>query len=623
MSSSAPRFSLARLKKVIFGAPIPTNQAHNERLSPFIGLPVFSSDALSSVAYATEAILGILVLAGAWALGMQLWVTAAICGLIVVIAISYNQTIHAYPSGGGSYIVASENLGEPSGLVAGAALLIDYVLTVSVSVAAGVAALVSAFPALHPYLTLMSVGFIGLVAWANLRGVKESGVVFAIPTYAFIFGVLTTIVFGIFKTFGQPIPPPSPLTAPHTIGSEMNLPLIFVVLRSFAAGCTALTGIEAVSNGVQAFRPPESKNASLTLRWMATLLLLMFLGTGFISMHLPHIELYPTSDPKYTTVLSQVASFAFGGSGNFGFYFIQFSTAAILILAANTAFADFPRLGSLIARDGYLPRPLARQGDRLVFHNGILVLAVAASLLVWHFKGELDALLPLYAVGVFTAFTLSQMGMVVHWFRLKTTGWQTSAAINGFGAFLSLAVLFVILGTKFLEGAWIVAVLIPVIFASFKLIKGRYDSISRQLEILQPPTPYSSHVRLLMVPRVHMGILHALEYAKMDGVQCVGMHVVLNDKRLPDVQRQWEEHSGGIPLVVLRSPFRSLITPILDYVDSIQARDPNCVVSVIVPEAISTRWWHKLLQENVTTHLKNALGSRKNVVVTNVRYFLE
>ncbi len=623
MSSTVPRFSLARLKKAFFGAPIPTNLAHNERLSPLIGLPVFSSDALSSVAYATEAILGILVLAGASALGLQLWVTAAICGLIVVIAISYNQTIHAYPSGGGSYIVASENLGERAGLVAGAALLIDYVLTVSVSVAAGVAALVSAFPTLHPYLSLMSIGFIGLVAWANLRGVKESGVVFAIPTYAFIFGVLTTIIFGFLKTWGHPIPPPNPITAPGEMGKEAALPFLFVILRSFAAGCTALTGIEAVSNGVQAFRPPESKNASITLRWMATLLLLMFLGTGFISMHLPHIELYPTSDSRYTTVLSQVASFAFGGSANFGFYFIQFSTAAILILAANTAFADFPRLASLIARDGYLPRPLARQGDRLVFHNGILVLAVAASLLVWHFNGELDSLLPLYAVGVFTAFTLSQAGMVKHWYRLRTQGWQTSAGINGFGAFLSLAVLLVILGTKFLEGAWIVAVLIPVIYFSFKGIRGRYDSISKQLEIATIPKPFSTHVRLLMVPRVHMGILSALEYAKMEGAECVGMHVVINDKRLPEVQRQWEQYAGNIPLVVLRSPFRSLIQPVLDYVDSLHEKDPDCVISVIVPEAVSTRWWHKLLQENVASQLKNALGSRKNVVVTNVRYFLE
>lgn len=615
---------LSALRRFLVGPPIPNAAAHHERLSPLIGLPVFSSDALSSVAYATEAVLGVLILKGIGALGLQMWVTLAICLLIVVIAISYNQTIHAYPSGGGSYIVASENLGESPGLIAAAALLIDYILTVSVSVAAGVAALVSAFPALHPYLVPLSLFFVAVVAWANLRGVRESGGLFAIPTYGFILGVIAAIVFGVIHSFTAGPVHQVAVASTGTIGKESTAvggALIFLVLRSFAAGCTALTGIEAVSNGVQAFKAPESKNAAKTLKMMTTLLLVMFLGTGYLAQHLPVLGLYDSSDPRYTTVLSQVAAYAFGAK-SIGFYYIQIATAAILILAANTAFADFPRLSSLIARDGYLPRPLARQGDRLVFHNGILVLAVAAGFLIWKFKGELDTLLPLYAVGVFTAFTLSQAGMVVHWFHDQKPGWRTSAIINGIGACLSGAVFIVILATKFMEGAWIVALLIPLIYAGFKGIKKRYDSITRQLTIDKAPPVPSGHMRLLLVPRVHKGILAALQYAKLDDVDCQAVHIVINEKRLPEVQHLWDQYGDGVPLVVLRSPYRSLLQPLLDYVDGIREENPGVVITVIVPEAVSTRWWHKLLQENVASQIKSALGRRKNVVVTNVRYFL-
>lgn len=618
----APESKWSALRRALIGKPIATSQAHHERLGPAIGLAVFSSDALSSVAYATEAILSVLVLISVSALQSQLALTLGIVALIGIIAVSYNQTIHAYPSGGGSYIVASENLGKWPGLTAGAALLVDYVLTVSVSVAAGVAAITSAFPSLHSYLVPMSVGCVALIAWANLRGVRESGLVFALPTYGFVISMLAMLVIGAVKVWGQAVPAHQQVVA-SGIGSEAQAMLAFVFARAFAAGCTALTGIEAVSNGVQAFRAPESRNASKTLKAMVLLLGTMFLGVGLIVPHLPALSLLPTADPQYRTVVSQVAEFVFG-KASVGFYFVQFATALILILAANTAFADFPRLASLIARDGYLPRPLARQGDRLVFHNGILILAALSCALIVAFRGELDLLLPLYAVGVFTAFTLSQYGMVVHWWRLRTRGWRWSLAINAVGALLSLIVLVVIASTKFLEGAWIVMIMVPAIIWGFNAISKRYASISQQLA-LAPDERIDElpHVALVLVPRVHKGIVLAVEYAKQLKGQVQAVHVVVNDKSLTQIRRDWDELGGDVPLVVLASPFRSLIDPVLEYVDEIRQEQPNALVTVVVAEAVSTKLIHKALQENVAVQVKGALAKRRNVMVTSVRYFLD
>lgn len=618
--------------------------AHNERLSPFLGLPVFSSDALSSVAYATEAILGILVLGSNFntangplrdLIPYQIWISVAIVVLIGIVALSYNQTIHAYPSGGGSYIVASENLGETAGLLAGAALLVDYVLTVSVSVAAGVVAITSAFPSLAPHVVPLSLLCIAVVAWANLRGVKESGAVFAIPTYGFIVGMAILIIVGIFKSLGQTEVHQTIVAmkgSESLIGKELSFALVFVVLRAFAAGCTALTGIEAVSNGVQAFKPPESHNASVTLRWMAAILAFMFLGTSYLAMHLPTLNLDDSNESGYMTVVAQIAAWAFGFKqgghnavfSNIGFYYIQFMTAAILVLAANTSFADFPRLSSLLARDGYLPRPLSRQGDRLVFHNGILLLALAAGFIIWKFDGKLDSLLPLYAVGVFTAFTLSQFGMVQHWRRERGSHWIQSAIINGFGAGLTLVVTAVIFWTKFRDGAWIVAILLAILFALFKAISGRYASISKQLALegaLEEGA--KEHMSLLLVPRVHKGIAAALAYAKLLDLDCRAVHVAINKKALPEVMAMWERYGQGVPLEVLNSPYRSLVQPVLDLVDEELKAHPDRVITVIVPEAVASTWVHRLLQENVANQLKTALGSRENVVVTNVRYFLD
>jgi amino acid transporter len=612
---------LSRVRRALLGAPIPTSLAHHERLSPITGLAVFASDNLSSVAYATEAILSVLVMYGTGALKLQIWISIGVGVLIAIIANAYKQTIRAYPNGGGSYIVTKDNLGEWPGIIAGSALLIDYTMTVAVSIAAGVAAISSAFPQTHPYLMHMAMIAIAMVAWANLRGMRESGALFALPTYGFIVMMAAMLILGSMKALSAGEVQQQVVTDQSQ--AIVQLGLWFVVLRAFAAGCTALTGIEAVSDGVQAFRSPAAKNASLTLTRMAVMLGLFFLGMGFIAQHLPNLVLYSAKNPEFKTVASQVAAYSFG-SGTIPFYAIQFFTAGILILAANTAFADFPRLASFLARDGYLPRYMSRQGDRLVFHNGIIVLAVAAAILIFIFHGEVDHLLPLYAVGVFTAFTLSQAAMVVYWRRTREPGWQRRMAMNVIGASLCVIVLIMLLLTKFAEGAWIVVLAMPVVWFSLLAINRRYANMTRQLEIApaEEAPATGEHIVLLLVPRMHRGILSALKYSQHLKGTCQAVHVTINEKALPDLQRQWERHGEGVPLVVLPSPYRSLLQPVLDYVDLLRKDDPNVEITVVVSEAVSTKWYHKLLHENVALQLKNALARRRNVVVANVRYFL-
>lgn len=620
---------LGLLRRALFGAPIPTSKAHHERLSPLLGLPVFSSDALSSVAYATEAILSVLILLSMPALGFQMPISIAIVVLIAIITISYRQTIHAYPSGGGSYIVASENLGPIAGVIAASALLIDYILTVSVSVAAGVASILSALPYLkfqiHDATVVLSLGFILLVAYANLRGLRESGTLFSIPTYGFIISMAVVIVWGIHAALTTPAGPVH-VETDGLLGKEASAGILFITLRAFAAGCTALTGIEAVSNGVPAFKAPEVKNAQRTLVAMSCILAFLFIGMGYISLALPthyaQFRLVDPTSPRYLTLIAQIAAFGFGMHSPMYLVTLGF-TAAILILAANTAFADFPRLASLLARDGYLPRYLSRQGDRLVFHNGIIVLAVLSCTLVVVFRGDLDLLLPLYAIGVFTAFTLSQAGMVAHWWRERHRGWLKSMLINGLGAVLCAVVLAIIGYTKFGEGAWLVMLLIPFFCAMFWMIKLRYGSMSRQLEITGTRKFVGEgHLALLLVPRVHRGILNALDYAQQLKGECQAVHVTINEKTLPELQRMWDEYGSDVPLVVLPSPYRSLIAPVLDYVDRIREDRPRLMITVIVAEAVSTKWYQRLLTENVAMQLKTALARRRGVVVANVRYFL-
>ncbi|MCC7434285.1 MAG: APC family permease [Methanoregulaceae archaeon] len=622
MALTKPVPPTARLRRLVFGKPIPTAREHHERLSLFLGLPVFASDALSSAAYATEAIVGILILASTQAMGFQPGITLSVCALYLIVVISYQQTVRAYPSGGGAYIVAKDNLGERAAVVAGSALLIDYVLTVAVSVAAGVAALVSAFPTLHPALVPLNIGFVSLIMWANLRGVRESGMLFALPSYGFVLGMIAMIVWGAFRVMGTEPPPHAIVAEPGVIGSEATIPFLFVLLRAFSAGCVALTGVEAISNGVPAFRAPEARNAVLSLRWLAVMMITMFIGTGFLIQYLPSISLLATANPEYRTVVSQIAAFVFGPA-TVGFYYIQMATATILVLAANTAFADFPRLSSIMARDGYLPRPLARLGDRLVFQNGIVLLGVLAIALVWYFGGELDLLIPLYAVGVFTAFTLSQTGMVAHWRTLREKGWGLKATINGIGGVCTGVVAIVVLVTKFAEGAWIVLVLLSLTSAMLYAINRRYRAVSAQLAPTQGAAAAEhAHTAILLVPRVHRSVLSALEYASLLHTDVRGLHVTLDRKAVPKLREDWEAYAGDVPLVVIESPYRSLIEPILTYIDQMLEEEPDRTITVVVAEAVATRWHHRLLQENIAQQLKRALGRRPNVVVSNVRYFL-
>jgi amino acid transporter len=493
------------LKRLLVGAPMPLAQMRHERLRNPVALAVFSSDALSSVAYATEEILLVLVLAGAGAFSVAMPVALAIATLLMVVTVSYQQTIHAYPSGGGSYIVARENLGDTPGLVAGAALLVDYVLTVAVSVAAGVAAITSALPTLQPERVTLGVAFVGLIALANIRGVRESGRIFAVPTYFFVASFAALLGGAVYRavtgTFWAAPAPPVAAVEPLSW---------FLVLRAFSSGCTAMTGTEAISNGIPAFRAPESRNASITLGWMAAILASLFLGVTYLAGALGVV---PTGNE---TIVSQLARHVFGTSPIY--YLIQAATALILILAANTSFADFPRLASLLARDRFVPRQFANLGERLVFSNGILVLAGLAAMLVVVFGGDTHALIPLYAVGVFISFTLSQTGMVVHWWRLRVAGWQRRLAVNGVGALVTGLVTLVIAGTKFTHGAWIVVLVIPAIVATFLVMRRHYDDVAAQLSLEDwegPPPP--SHTIVVVVGDVHRGVVRALQYARSLG----------------------------------------------------------------------------------------------------------
>lgn len=606
---------LTLAKRLFFGKPIATKHAHHQRLAKVFALPVFASDALSSVAYATEATMGVLLLASANHLGLTFGISIAIAVLIVLVSSSYYQTLHAYPHGGGSYTVASSNLGSFAGRIAGASLLIDYVLTVSVSVTAGVLALVSIFPAMHGHLIEINLLCVAVIAVVNMRGTKESGIIFAIPTYSFVALTLGMVVFGLLKL---PYMHVLPMENPNG-----HVPLeafgIFLLLRAFANGCTAMTGIEAISNGIQAFKEPESRNASITLCWMAAILAVMFLGTSWLATKLQIIPFLDQDAAGYKTVLALICERVFG-HGTY-LYLLQIFTALILILAANTAFADFPRLSSMIARDGFLPRQLASVGDRLVFQNGIIVLTLLSTALIVAFKGRTDALIPLYAIGVFTAFTLSQFGMVVHQIMRRKYATMLFSLVGGSA---TGAVAVVIAVTKFAEGGWIVLVALAVCLTLFWMIRKHYNYLAGELSVTE--TDVVKPVRnivLLLVPRVHRGILHAISYAKAMAKDVRALHVTLDSTSAQSVKKDWDKFGEEIPLVILESPFRSLLEPIEEYIDEALREEPGAMLTVIVPEAVPKYWWQGLLHNNAAIPLKMALKSRKNVIITNVRYFLK
>ena len=611
---------IAELKRLVVGRPLATEQLAHERLSKRVALAVFSSDALSSVAYATEAILIALAAAGPAALGYAPPIALGIAVLLLTVAFSYRQTIIAYPQGGGTYIVSRENLGTTPSLVAASSLLIDYVLTVAVSMSAAVAAITSAVRPLEPYRVELAVGLIGLVTLANLRGLKESGRVFAVPTYLFIISMFALIGMGLLKVVtGNAVPPPPPEITHFP--PELHALSFFLILRAFAAGCTALTGIEAISDGVPAFKKPESRNASLTLVAMVIILSTMFIG---ITVLADAYHIIPDGSPEPETANSQLARAIFGSGSPF-YYILQVATMLILVLASNTAFADFPRLSYFLASDRFLPRQFSSRGDRLVFSNGVVALGVFSTLLVIAFGAKEQSLLPLYAVGVFTSFTLSQFGMVQRWRRMKTPGWQRSALINTIGATATGIVLLVIAGTKFTSGAWAVIVLIPIFVMIFRSIHQHYKNVAEQLSLAdaRPPTAVRRHTAVVLISGVHRGVIPALQYALSlapDNVTAV--YVDMDEAATEKIKARWQQWGSGIPLVVLPSPYRSLIRPLMQYIDEVDAQYDDDVLTIILPEFVPSKWWHHLLHNQTALLIKGTLLFKRGKVVTSVPYHL-
>ena len=605
---------LVLVKRLLLGAPMPLAQARHERLNKTVALAVFASDPLSSVAYATEEILLVLTLGGAAALSFSLPVALGIAALLAVVVVSYRQTVAAYPQGGGAYLVAKDNIGQYPALVAAAALLVDYVLTVSVSVVAGIAALTSAVTWLHPYRIVLSVLAVIAIAIGNLRGVRESGRLFAAPTYFFVTSILITVGFGFVGAKFDWLPE-APYQ-PHPPGLE-GLGL-FLLLRSYAAGCTALTGVEAVSNGVQALKPPEGRNAQAVMTALGIIAIVMFLGITYLAYD---FGIIPGGDE---TVVSKIAHRVWGNGA--GYYLVQASTLLILVLAANTSYADFPRLSSILARDRFVPRQFANQGDRLVFSNGILILSGFAILLIVVFQGDTHALLPLYAIGVFISFTLSQGGMVLRWLRLREKGWHWRVWVNGVGALVTGIVLLTLTVTKFVEGAWIVVVVIPILVATFVIMHRHYAEVAHELSLEgYDGPPKFQHTVLVLIGDVHRGVVRAVQYARTLAPTAVvrAVYVETDPARTSRLEERWGKWGLGVPLIVLTSPYRSLLRPLLDYLDQIQSRGEDQMVTIVLPEFLPRHWWQHVLHNQTALLVKGALLFRKNTVVADVPYLLK
>ncbi|HTK27720.1 MAG TPA: APC family permease [Pyrinomonadaceae bacterium] len=664
---------LGKLKRLIVGRALRSEQAVHERLSKKVALAVFSSDALSSTAYATEEILLVLATAAAFGQGNAfayvIPVSIAIAVLLGIVTVSYRQTIHAYPTGGGAYIVAKENLGTVPGLTAAAALLVDYVLTVSVSISAGVAAITSAaqgtsFAWISEHRVAICLAFIILIAVANLRGVRESGALFAFPTYAFLVSFLFMIGYGLiyYFVYDGVVAAPAAESVKLAEGYAPQALTVFLLLGAFSNGCSALTGVEAISNGVQAFKKPESRNASQTLLAMALLLGIMFLGTGVLAY------LFGVHPHEDETVISQFARHIFTGGMGWFYFVVQAATAAILILAANTAFADFPRLSSLLARDRFLPRQFANRGDKLVFSNGIVILGLLASVLVVAFAGDTSRLIPLYAVGVFLSFTLSQAGMVRHWIKVRRfehydesihesqvesdraipdahlaieqsrvprfvtdevterVHWKKSLVINLIGAVATAIVLTVFVLTKFMHGAWLVVVMIPALVTLFLAIHKHYVSVATQLsmEAIGDRIEPIIHTVIVPISGIHRGVMGALRYAKSIAPNNVtAVYVDFDEDATAKLKERWERLNLGIKLVVLPSPYRELTRPLLRFIYKVERQRDDDVVTVVLPEFVPRKWWQHLLHNQSSLLLKGALLFKEGIIVTNVPYHLQ
>jgi amino acid transporter len=624
------------VSRLLVGQPMRSDRLEETLLPKRLALPVFCSDPLSSVAYATEQILIVLGLGGLALLHLTPWVAAAVVALLVIVVASYRQTCHAYPDGGGAYAVSRANLGENAALTAASALLIDYVLTVAVSVVAGVAAITSAFPELAPRAVELSLGFVTLLTIMNLRGVKESGRTFAFPTYGFVASIFLLLAVGFGRVlFGDGLSAESAGYHVQQTAETGGLLAVFLVLRAFASGCTALTGVEAVSNGVPAFRPPKSRNAATTLLVMGVLAIVMFAGiTGLAlaaNVHMAEdpahlIGLAPGEAQK--TALSQIALATFGEG--FLFFAIQGFTAAILILAANTAFNGFPVLSSLLGRDNYLPHQLSNRGDRLVFSNGIAALALVAGLLIVAFDANVTKLIQLYILGVFLSFTLSQAGMVRHWSELirkadpdEQAKLRRKQAVNGLGAVATALVFVVVLVTKFAQGAWIVVLAAPILFLAMKGVSKHYRDLGSQLQpsAAGPPLPGRLHA-VVLVSNLLAPTLQALAYAESSNpatLRAVHVAVEHDDDQLP---REWRERKVPLPLVVIESPFRETTRPVLRYVRQLQREHPGDVISVVIPEYVVGHWWQNLLHNQTALRLKGRLLFEPSVTVTSVPWVL-
>jgi amino acid transporter len=616
----------------LIGRPLATADAPHQTIRKVVGLAVFASDALSSTAYATQEMLVVLAAAGAMAFGLAFPISLVIVALLVIVTLSYEQTIHAYPGGGGAYIVARDNLGELPAQTAGAALLTDYVLTVAVSISSGVAQIISAFPLLSPYRVPLAVGLVLFVMMVNLRGVKESGATFAIPTYFFVVMMFLTVGLGFFRyiagTLGQVSNPP-PLEMLH--GAQALT--AFLILRAFAGGTTALTGVEAISNGITAFRDPKSRNAGITLIWMSTILGTLLVGITFLSVQIGAVP------SEQETVISQLARTVYGSRDTLYLLTIA-STTLILIMAANTSFADFPRLSALHAGDGFLPKQLTYKGSRLVYSRGIVVLALIACLLVFLFKASVTALIPLYAIGVFLSFTLSQAGMARRWWKsghlqpgqeVKEPGsivrhdpaWRVKMGINTVGSVSTAIVMLVFAVTKFRDGAWIIVLLVPVLVFIFFRIHYHYKDVARNLSLEAfgvPPRP-PRHRVILPIGGVHRGSLAALQYAMALSDDVTAVHIMTDPAEAERVQHKWEQWGEGVRLVVLDSPYRLLIEPLLEYVEGIAAtRQPNEIITIVVPEFVPKTWWHNALHMQTAWMLRLALLFKPGIVITEVPY---
>ncbi|MFH2021579.1 MAG: APC family permease [archaeon] len=603
---------LQKIKRFLIGDALPNWEYKHQRLPKSVALAVFSSDSMSSVAYATEEIVLALLTAGTMALMYALPISIAILALLWILIFSYRQTIDAYPKGGGAYSVAKDNLSPTLGLVAASALLLDYILTVSVSVAAGVAAVVSVFPQVYIYRILIGVFVIFLISLINLKGIKESGMVFSIPTYLFIISFLVMIAVGFFRFFTGTL---TPLIIENQVEALSSLSL-FLILRAFSSGCAALTGIEAITNGVPAFKSPESKNARTTILWMAIILTTLFFGITFLGHYLGVV---PSHD---RTLVSIIAESIFGRT--FFFFFIQAATMMILFMAANTSFADFPRLCFFLAKDNYLPHQFKQLGDRLVFSNGIIFLGVISSIVIIAFKGIVHNLIPLYAVGVFTSFTLSQTGMVYRHFRIREKGWKKGAAINMIGAITTAVVTLIIGYTKFMGGAWIIIILILLLVLLFKKINNHYMDVAEELSVAKLKSmkyKKEKHIYVVLVPSFSKAVVGAITYARNLSEKVIAVHVDISGADTDNLKRYWKKFRPQIPLKIIESPFRKFMQPLMTYINQIE-KDPKVNVTVVIPEFVPKHWWHSLLHNQTALALKTKIHFRKRTNYISLQYHL-